>query len=369
MMQELTQEALRRSFEAALASHNDATNELSQDDFSGSYPSNPDWAIGPFTRDDSLTFAPDSTWEDPTAIGWTTESIFNPSVIERDGALHLFYRASPRKESIASRIGVAKYTEHTGWVDSPRNPVVFPTIDNEIHGCEDPKVYGAEGKYFLFYNGIFPVSETDRDAHPSPDYPVENVGCDINVAVSYDLENWTKLGAILTHDVSRLWAKGAVIPRNAAGEAVKIDGEYLMYLSEGCNGVPHVGRSRDMLHWHFTPQPYLDMSAIGGHLHEVACAIVNGDDLVIDFFYSDESGKFAAAQALYRQADPFTQIDVHLGGSLSWGGLLKSDGSWLFAQGWDAPPAKREIYFYRSSPKDGEPTIESGQTRSGSQNS
>ncbi len=347
-MDGLTQAALKESLDTALKSRNDATNALSQDDFSGNYPSSPPWAIGPFAKDDSLTFTLDSGWDDPTDVGWTAESIFNPSVIEHEGVLHLYYRASPRKESIASRIGAARYTESTGWVDSPHNPVIYPTLDNELHGCEDPKIYAAEGRYFLFYNGIFPISEADRNAYPSPDYPIADLGCDINLAVSDDLENWTKLGPILRHDVSRLWAKGAVIPRNAAGEAVKIGGEYLMFLSEGCNGVPHVGRSRDMLHWRFTPQPYLNMSALGGHLHEVACAAVDGDDLVIDFFYSDAEGRFAAAQALYRQTDPFSQVDVNRGGSLSWGGLLKDHDSWLFAQGWDAPPGKREIYFYRA---------------------
>lgn len=47
-------------------------------------------------------------------------------------------------------------------------------------------------------------------------------------------------------------------------------------------------------------------------------------------------------------SDPFNQRELHLGGSLAWGGLIRWDGSWVFAQGWDAPPGERELYLYRS---------------------
>lgn len=151
---------------------------------------------------------------------------------------------------------------------------------------------------------------------------METVGCDINLAVSDDLVEWQKLGPIIDHEVSRLWAKGAVIPRNSDREAVRIDGEFLMYLSEGCNGVPHVGRSNGMISWRFEPQPYLDLAPLNGSLHEVACAVTghDSDRLVLDFFYGDEHGRFAAAQALYSVDAPFEQLALNSGGSLSWAG-------------------------------------------------
>ena len=90
---------------------------------------------------------------------------------------------------------------------------------------------------------------------------------------------------------------------------------------------------------------------VNGKLHEVACATTGLDDqghIVIDLFYSDEAGSSASAQALYHRDEPFTQIALNKGGALSWGGLLKHEGTWLFAQGWDAPEGTRELYFYRS---------------------
>jgi hypothetical protein len=89
------------------------------------------------------------------------------------------------------------------------------------------------------------------------------------------------------------------------------------------------------------------LSPLAGSLFEVACAVVTDDRLVLDFFYADEDGDFAAAQALYRLDDPFAQREVNRGGSLAWGGLQRLHGRWMFAQGWDAPAGLRELYFYR----------------------
>lgn len=347
-MRRLTTDEQARVLAEAMAATNELTDALSQDTFSGSYPSRPEWAIGPFERDDSLTYVLESQLNDPSGIGWTSASIINPSVIDVDGELVLFFRASPRKESLASRIGVARRTENGGW-STDSLPAVFPTLDNELWGCEDPKIYRAEGRYFLFYNGIFPVTEEDRRAYPSAGYPVETVGCDINLAVSDDLVTWQKLGPIIDHETSRLWAKGAVIPRDANGSAVRIGGEYLMYLSEGCDGRMMIGRSTNMIDWTFDEQPYLDLNEIDGRLHEVACVVVDDDRLVLDFFYDDREHRFAAAQALYSTRDPFTQIALNEGGTLSWGGLMRRDGRWTFAQGWDAPADTRTLYFYRES--------------------
>lgn len=329
---------------------NPATAALSQSTFLGQFPPDTDWAIGPFERLSGLDFTPEGQWHDPAGIGWTSESIFNPTLIARDDELHLFYRASPKKESLASRIGHAVFTERDGWVDDAANPIVPPSLDNETLGVEDPKIYRADGRWFLFYNGIFAVTDADRSRYPSPGYPVDSIGCDINVAVSDDLHTWSKLGPVIDHDTSRLWAKGAVIPRDASGNAVTVGGEYLMFLSEGCDGVPHVGRSDDLRSWTFSPQPYLDLGR--GLVHEVATAFVRDDRLVLDFFY-DRGGVWSAGQALYEVGDPFHPIALTTGGTLAWGGIIDWRGRDTFAQGWDSPVGERSLQFYgRQLPTD-----------------
>jgi beta-1,2-mannosidase len=278
----LTQHGLSANYDSATA----LTKQHSpQDHFSARYEQTPDWAIGPFDRDSSLTFTPTSQWPDPTGIGWTASAIFNPSLIRHDGRLVVVYRASPSMESTARRIGMAGHDPAPGWTDSPRNPLIYPTRDNELHGCEDPKIYRANGRYFLFYNAVFPIDPDDASRYPSPNYTLEDIGCDINVAVSDDLVNWTKIGPIVPHEVSRLWCKGAVIPRDANGDAVRVGGEFLMYLSEGCNGTLHIGRSVDLIHWEFEEQQYLDLEPLKGLLHEVACAAAYDDGrIVLDIF-------------------------------------------------------------------------------------
>ncbi|ROS50541.1 helix-turn-helix domain-containing protein [Frigoribacterium sp. PhB24] len=85
---------------------------------------------------------------------------------------HLFYRASPGKESLGSRIGHATLAltpegepaPGATWVDDPANPVLRPTLDDELFGTEDPKVFRAEGHFWLFYNGVFPITEEARVA-------------------------------------------------------------------------------------------------------------------------------------------------------------------------------------------------------------
>lgn len=350
-MQELTTAALQAALDEALARTDERTDALAQDDFSAAYPHAAAWQIGPFHRDDALTFRPEGQWADPLDIGWTSGSIFNPSIApDPDGdGLVMFYRASPTKESMSSRIGMARLVGGQ-WVDEPSNPVIFPGDDLELLGCEDPKLYRSDGTWFLFYNGIFRIDEGDLARYPSPGYPLDTVGCDIRLAVSDDLQHWTRLGSVMDLEVSRLWAKGAVIPRDGLGSAVRIGGEYLMFVSEGCDGVQHIGRSDDVRSWIFEPQPFLDLGAIGGHLHEVACiaAEPEADTFVLDFFYRDAEDRFAAGQALYGIDDPFTPRELALGGSLAWGGLSRWRDRWVFGQGWDAAPQTRELFLYRS---------------------
>lgn len=340
----LTVEGQRHVLDAARAAYNPATQSLSQQTFLEQRAAD-SWGLGPFRRLPELDFVLSDQWPDPVQIGWTSASLINPTLIARGDELHLFYRASPAKESLSSRIGHAVFETGVGWRDDEANPAVYPTTDDELLGVEDPKVYAADGRYFLFYNGIFPIDDADRARYPSPGYPVEQVGCTVKVASSDDLRSWTPHGAVIDAGVSRLWAKGAVIPRDADGNAVKVAGSYLMYLSEGCDGVPHVGRSDDLVTWTFTPQPYLDLTPLGGALHEVATAFVDGDDLILDFFYS-RGDVWSAGQARYRTDDPFHQIALTEGGTLAWGGLTRWQGRLTFAQGWDTAPGDRALQFY-----------------------
>lgn len=347
-------ETLRQVYQEALTFSNPLTSHITTEQFSTNYPDPRPWMLGPFRRSEKLHFVQPEDWPDPTGIGWRNGFVFNPSILTEGDDLHLFYRASPRKESLSSRIGHAKFNPTTGWVDDPANPVISPTRHIESLSIDDPKVYRRDdGLYVMFYNAIWAWTGSEEAArHPSSTSPMGDVACDVMVAVSHDLSHWHKQGPVVGYDISQGWAKGAVIPRNPAGDAVRIGGEYLMYLSEGCGGHLVVGHSPDLLTWTYEVMAYLDLSALGGALFEVASATtghVDTDDLVLDFFYNTADGELAAGQALYNTSAPFRQLDIARGGPLAWGGLAEYDGSLYFAQGWDAAEGSRELYFYQTT--------------------
>jgi len=101
----------------------------------------PEWCIGPISLEKSMTFHKSKEWKDPTDIGWESGFLFNPSIIENNNKLYMFYRAAPKKEALSSRIGLSIYSKESGWTDYSENPVIYSTTDDEIISVEDPKVY------------------------------------------------------------------------------------------------------------------------------------------------------------------------------------------------------------------------------------
>ncbi len=340
------QKLLKENYEKALAQVIDeACITLTEGQFINKYEPDKPWAVGPFQKNEKYTFIKEKQMKDPTSIGWTSSFIFNPSLMVKDDKLFLFYRASVKKESVGSRIGLAIYEAGNGWTDYAENPILFPTEDDEILSVEDPKVYKyGDDQYIMFYNGVWNAS---TELMKKYDKQNGSVAVDIKYALSSDLIHWEKQGLAVPYDVSQLWAKGAVLARNGKGEAVKINGEYIMFLSEGCGGYQTMGFSKDMLHWRFDRKTYLPLPAeLGTHIWEVACAIACEDRLVIDFFYNDKENKYAGGQALYHLDDPYHPVAYTSNATLAWGGLLQYEGKWIFAQGWDAPLGKEEMYFY-----------------------
>ena len=350
----LTQEQLQRHkkcFEAAIGKEIPGViAEISIEEFGCEKETKPSWAIGPFAKNEAMTYKKTARWNDPTGIGWRSGFIFNPSLIEHDGKLYMFYRAAPKKETLCSSIGLAIYDPENGWKDYENNPVIFPEEENEVLSCEDPKVYKLNDLFIMFYIGVSELPARD-DPQMLGNMPME-VGCHVKMAVSRDLLHWEKRGQVIPLEISKYWAKSAVIPRNPQGEPVKINGKYLMYVSEGCGGVQHIGYSDDMLTWHFEPQTFLDVSEFGT-LYEVACAAVDygaGEDaLLLDFYYRKPDGKNGGGQALFSKTEPFHQLALHQGASLSWGGLIRYQGKLSFAQGWDAEDGTEEMYFYQEA--------------------
>lgn len=324
--------------------------DLRVEHFMGQYPTSHPWAIGPFTRDPAMTFRLARAWSDPTGIGWTGEFLWNPTLIEHDERLHLFYRFGPRMESLSSRIGLAVW-DNEGWEDYSGNPLIYSMMPNEGLSCDDPKIYRVGDVFYLFYNAVYPLPESAINLSPRERLH-SSLGVDINLAVSRNLRHWERLGRVVPLEVSKYWAKAAVIPRSPQGDAVSIGGQFSMLVSEGCGHQQQIGTSTDMVHWQFAAQTFLDLPSDWGVLYEVACAVFLDDPreprLLLDFFYQRHDGRLGAGQALYDPSDLIHPLAMTPGGTLAWGGLLQYRGTWLYAQGWDAPHGHRELYMYRA---------------------
>ena len=196
-------------------------------------------------------------WKDPWEIGWEGHATHNATLIEEGGRLHMIYRCNPSMEGLSARIGLAVYDERPGGRTAAENPIIYPTLENEGLGCEDPKIYRAEADS-TFFHRAFPPSPEDHARFDDPGYPVGEVGCEINLAVSDDLIHWEKQGSVIPRALPGSGQRRGVIPRAGNGDAVKIDGRYLMFVSEGCGGRQMIGESTDMEHWEFRHEQFLD---------------------------------------------------------------------------------------------------------------
>lgn len=80
---------------------------------------------------------------------WESRYVFNPAVIRLGGRVHIFYRAMG--EDMISRLGYASSKDGYHIDERLQHPVFEPTVPNEKHGCEDPRLTELEGKCVMTY--------------------------------------------------------------------------------------------------------------------------------------------------------------------------------------------------------------------------
>ncbi len=92
------------------------------------------------------------------AVPWENEAVYNPSVVQEDGKIHIFYRATSSIEKagdtgvLISSIGHA--VGKNGIEFGERRQFIRPEHDWEKFGCEDPRVTEFEGKHYIFYTAV-----------------------------------------------------------------------------------------------------------------------------------------------------------------------------------------------------------------------
>jgi beta-1,2-mannobiose phosphorylase / 1,2-beta-oligomannan phosphorylase len=84
---------------------------------------------------------------------------FNPSVVEKDGITHVFYRAMAEPDHLRtpgrgfSTIGYA-HSKDGGETFENRKQIILAKETWEAYGCEDPRATFFEGKWYVFYTAL-----------------------------------------------------------------------------------------------------------------------------------------------------------------------------------------------------------------------
>ena len=107
---------------------------------------------------------------------------FNPGIQLKDGVVHMLYRAtnSDIKDgaNYISYIGYAKLDTNTNILYDSNEKVIYPTLPEEVKGCEDPRIVEFEGCFYVFYTAF------------------DGVKARVAIAKTDDFIQYTKLGVI-----------------------------------------------------------------------------------------------------------------------------------------------------------------------------
>ena len=87
-----------------------------------------------------------------TNLYFENEAVFNPAVIEKDGVIHLFYRALSKGDF--STIGYCELDTPIHISKRNEMPILMPRFDYEKKGIEDPRIVRIDETYYLTYTAF-----------------------------------------------------------------------------------------------------------------------------------------------------------------------------------------------------------------------
>lgn len=143
---------------------------------------------------------------------WEAIASFNGCPVKVGDDYFLLYRALgetniENQKVLLSTVGMAKSDDKTNFLN--RKQFIYPQLNWEKFGCEDPRITFLDGEYFVFYTAI-------------SDYPITKDGIRIALATSPDLKTITE--------------KHLVTPFNAKAMTLfpkKINGNYAAIFTYG----------------------------------------------------------------------------------------------------------------------------------------
>ncbi|SNX53831.1 glycosidase [Thermoanaerobacterium sp. RBIITD] len=204
---------------------------------------------------------------------WERKAVFNCSAIYDNGLFHLIYRATDlgphmKYGRYISRLGYAVSKDGINFMRLDK-PVLSNDVEQELRGCEDPRIVKIDDTYYMMYTGFgdrtkddyriclatsknlinwerkgVVLDEPNKDATLFPEkihgnyvmfhrrYP------DIWIAFSNDLKNWYGHKPVIK-PIKGTWESARV---GVAGPPIKVkDGWFLIYHAADDNNVYRLG--------------------------------------------------------------------------------------------------------------------------------
>ncbi|MEN9312787.1 MAG: hypothetical protein RIT42_893 [Bacteroidota bacterium] len=112
-----------------------------------------------------------------SSMGFESHAVLNPAIIMVAGVIHMFYRAVAKDNY--STIGHCTFSSPMQLETRSDVPVLFPQLEFECQGIEDPRIVCIDGMFYLSYTGFDGLNALGA------------------VATSMDLEHWEKGGVVV----------------------------------------------------------------------------------------------------------------------------------------------------------------------------
>ena len=113
--------------------------------------------------------------ESREGVSFESEGVLNPACVEKDGIMHMFYRAVGKGNF--STIGYCQIKDDK-IINRLDKPLLIPEFDYEREGMEDPRITYLDGKYYMLYTAYDGKSAL------------------VAYAISNDLKTWEKKGLV-----------------------------------------------------------------------------------------------------------------------------------------------------------------------------
>ena len=112
-----------------------------------------------------------------TTLDFENEGVLNPGMICEGDNIHMFYRAVSKGNY--SSIGYCRLNGPLSVAERYDHPLIFPELEYESHGVEDPRIVKIDDLYYLTYTAY------------------DGVNAQGALAVSHDLKHFEKKGIIV----------------------------------------------------------------------------------------------------------------------------------------------------------------------------